>query len=104
MSSDIPELDLLVIRAGGMHLADNLLMALAIGAASGGHKHPLGVVEGATGRPATVQALAGNLTCRGLDPSRHRLFVPGGARALSSAVRRTFGVDTAIRRLSTGHC
>ena len=87
MSSDISEIDLLVIRIDGMHLADNLLTASAIGAASGGHEHPLGVVEGAAGRRAS----AGSPACRGLDPSMRRLFVPDGAGALSSAVRRTFG-------------
>ncbi len=52
------------------------------------------VVEGAAGRPATVQASAGNLVERGPDPSRHRLPVPGGARApggpsgRASAIRR----------------
>ena len=89
MSSDISELDLLVIQIDGMHLRSDLLMVGAIGAASGGHKHPLGVVEGATENTATVQALLDNLIERGLDPSAHRLFVLDGAKALSAAVRRT---------------
>ena len=91
MSSDIPEAGLPVIRAGGMHLATDLLTAPAIGAASGGHEHPPGVAEGRAGRPATVQASAGSPACRGPDPSRRRLFVPGGAGAPASVVRRTFG-------------
>ena len=91
MSSDIPEAGLPVIRAGGMHLADNLLTAPAIGAASGGHRHPPAVVEGRAGNKATVRASAGCPACRGLDPSVRRLFVLDGARAPSPAVRRTFG-------------
>ena len=85
MSSDIPEAGLLVIRIDGMHMTDNLLMVGAIGIDAGGHKHPLGVVEGATENTATVQALLDNLIERGPDPSRHRLFVPGGA---NTAIRR----------------
>ncbi len=98
MSSDISALDLLVIQIDGMHLRSDLLMVGAIGVDAGGHKHPLGVVEGATENTATVRALAGNLIERGLDPSAHRLFVLDGAKALSGAVRRTFGVGTAIQR------
>ena len=98
MSSDISGLDLLVIQIDGMHMTDNLLMVGAIGVDAGGHKHPLGVVEGATENTATVQALLENLIERGLDPSAHRLFVLDGAKALSGAVRRTFGAGTAIQR------
>ncbi len=94
MSSDTPEAGLPVMQAGGMHLATDLLTAPAIGAGPGGHEHPPAVVEGATGRPATVQALLDNLIERGLDPSMRRLFVLDGARAPASAVRRTFGAGT----------
>ncbi len=91
MSSDIQEAGLLVIRPDGMHLATDLLMIGAIGTGPGGHEHPPGVVEGRAGNKATVQALLDNPACRGLDPSVRRLFVPGGAGAPASAVRRIFG-------------
>ena len=37
-----------------------------------GHKHPLGLVEGATENAAVVQALIDNLIERGLDPKACR--------------------------------
>jgi putative transposase len=47
--------------------------------------------EGATENAATVQALIDNLVERGLDPAVPRLFIIDGAKALSKAIRRTFG-------------
>jgi len=58
----------------------------------------LGVVEGATENAATVQALLDNLIERGLDPAVCRLFIVDGAKALTKAIRRTFGADTPIQR------
>ena len=45
-----------------------------------------------------VQALLDNLTGRGLDPTVPRLFIVDGAKALSRAIRNTFGVAAAIQR------
>ena len=45
-----------------------------------------------------VQALLDNLIGRGLDPKVCRLFVIDGAKALSKAIRRTFGRHTPIQR------
>ncbi len=61
-------------------------------------KHPLGVAEGATENAATVQSLIDNLIERGLDPAVPRLFIIDGAKALSRAIRRTFGRAAAIQR------
>src|SRR5271157_1393202 len=63
-----------------------------------GDKHPLGLVEGATENATTVLALIDNLVERGLDPTVRRLFIIDGAKALSKAIRRTFGRDAAIQR------
>ena len=86
MSSDLSELDLLVIQIDGMHISDNLLMIGALGIDKKGVKHALGVVEGATENAATVQALLDNLVERGLDPQVPRLFIVDGAKALSKAI------------------
>jgi len=43
-------------------------------------------------------ALIDNLVGRGLDPTVRRLFIIDGAKALSKAIRRTFGRDAAIQR------
>ena len=98
MVSDLSALDLLVIQIDGLHMDDNLLMLGAVGVDADGRKHPLGVVEGATENAATVQALLDNLIDRGLDPAVCRLFIVDGAKALTKAIRRTFGADIPIQR------
>lgn len=97
LGSDLSELDLLVMQIDGLKVGDHLLVA-AIGVDNEGHKHVLGIAEGATENVATVQALLDNLIDRGLDPEIPRLFIVDGARALSRAIRRTFGRAAAIQR------
>ena len=87
---------LLVIQIDGLHVGDHVLMA-AIGVDGNGDKHVLAVVEGATENTVVVQALIDNLLARGLDPTLPRLFIDG-AKALSKAIRNTFGVAAAIQR------
>lgn len=98
MSRDLPKLDLLVIQIDGLHLDNKLLTIAAIGIDGVGDKHPLGVVEGATENAAAVQALINNLIGRGLDPTLSRLFIVDGAKALSRAIRSSFGPPALIQR------
>ncbi len=98
MNADLSKLDLLVVQIDGLHVSDNLVLVAAIGIDADGGKHPLAVVEGATENTATVQALLDNLVERGLDPAVPRLFIVDGAKALSKAIRATFGRDVAIQR------
>ena len=93
-----PALDLLVIQIDGIHMRRDLILVAAIGVDAKGAKHPLGLLEGATENAATVQALIDNLIERGLDPAVPRLFIIDGAKALSKAIRRTFGRHTPIQR------
>ncbi len=97
LSSELSDLDLLVIQIDGLHVGDHVLVA-AIGVDGDGNKHVLAVVEGATENTATVQALLDNLIERGLDPTVPRLFIVDGAKALTKAIRNTFGATTAIQR------
>jgi transposase-like protein len=97
LAADLSALDLLVIQIDGLHVGDHVLVA-AIGVDARGDKHVLGIAEGATENAATVQALLDNLIARGLDPSLPRLFILDGAKALSKAVRNTFGIAAAIQR------
>src|SRR5689334_18619165 len=55
-------------------------------------------MEGATENAAVVQALIDNLIERGLDPAVPRLFIIDGAKALSKAIRRTFGRYAFVQR------
>ena len=98
MAIDLSQHDLLVIQIDGLHLADSLLMMGAVGVDAEGNKHPLCVVEGATENATTVQALLDNLIERGLDPAVCRLFIVAGAKALTKAIRGTFGADIPIQR------
>ena len=97
VASDLSGLDLLVIQIDGIHMDEDLILVAAIGVDAKGDKHPLGLIEGATENAATVQALINNLVERGLDPAVPRLFIIDGAKALSKAIRRTFGHTAAIR-------
>ena len=98
MASDLSDLDLLVIQIDGIHMDEDLILVAAVGVDAMGDKHPLGLIEGATENAATVQALIDNLIERGLDPAVPRLFIIDGAKALSKAIRRTFGPTAAIQR------
>jgi putative transposase len=98
MACDLSGLDLLVIQIDGIHMDDDLILVAAIGVDAMGDKHPLGLAEGATENAAAVQALIDNLVERGLDPAVPRLFIIDGAKALSKAIRRTFGAAAAIQR------
>lgn len=48
-------------------------------------------MEGASENAATVRALLDDLVSRGLASTVPRLFIVDGAKALSNAIRRTFG-------------
>lgn len=98
MASDLSQLDLLAIQIDGLHIDDELMLVAAVGIDGHGSKHPLAVVEGATENTATVQALLDNLIQRGLDAGVVRLFIVDGAKALSKAIRRSFGSDIPIQR------
>src|SRR5271167_3606002 len=98
MASDLSKLDLLVIQIDGVHIEEDLMLLAAVGVDGAGGKHPLGVIEGAAENATVVQALLDNLIERGLDPKVCRLFIIDGAKALTKAIRRTFGRHTPIQR------
>jgi transposase-like protein len=97
LAKDLSELDLLVIQIDGLHVGDHVLVA-AIGVDGAGDKHVLAVLEGATENRAVAQALLDNLIDRGVDPEVPRLFIVDGAKALSRAIRNSFGHAAAIQR------
>lgn len=98
MAQDLSGLDLLAVQIDGIHVTEDLVLLAAVGIDAEGAKHPLGLVEGATENAAVVQALLDDLVGRGLDPAVPRLFIVDGAKALTKAIRRTFGRDTPIQR------
>jgi putative transposase len=98
MVSDLGHLDIMVVQIDGIHIAEDIVLVAAIGIDGEGAKHPLGVIEGASEHSAVVQALIDNLIERGLDPAVPRLFIIDGSKALSKAIRRSFGRHTPIQR------
>ena len=98
MAADLSSLDLLIVQIDGIHIDRDLMLLAAVGIDGNGEKHPLGVIEGASENTAVVQALLDNLIGRGLDPAVCRLFIIDGAKALSKAIRNTFGRHTPIQR------
>jgi transposase-like protein len=98
LATDLSGLDLLVVQIDGIHITEHLVLVAAIGIDAQGIKHPLALAEGATENAAVVQALIDDLIERGLDPAVPRLFIIDGAKALSKAIRRSFGRHTPIQR------
>ena len=98
MAADLSTLDLLVIQIDGIHIDQDLILLAAVGVDGNGDKHPLGVMEGASENAAVCQALLDNMVGRGLDPAVCRLFIIDGSRALSKAIRNTFGRSAPIQR------
>jgi putative transposase len=98
LARDLSGLDLLVVQIDGIHITEHLVLVAAIGIDAQGIKHPLALAEGATENAAVVQALIDDLIERGLDPGVPRLFIIDGAKALSKAIRRSFGRHTPIQR------
>lgn len=97
LAADLSELDLLVIQIDGLRVGDHVLVA-AIGIDEAGDKHVLALALGATENAAVVKALLADLIERGLQPDIARLFIVDGAKALSRAVRDTFGRFALIQR------
>jgi hypothetical protein len=103
LAADLSRLDLLAVQIAGIHLAEDVLndlqLVAAVGINGAGRKHPVGLlVVGPTENAAVMQALLDELVKRGLDPSVPRLFLIDRAKALSTAIRRTFGRDPPVQR------
>ena len=98
MAPDLSGLDIMVVQIDGIHISEHLVLVAALGIDGEGFKHPLGLMEGATEHSAVVQALIDDLIERGLDPTVCRLFIIDGSKALTKAIRRSFGRQTPIQR------
>jgi len=86
-----------IVMIDGIHLGDHLVL-IALGIDFEGKKQVLGLREGGTENHQVAKSLLGDLVERGLDPERARLFVIDGAKALTSAIRKTFGRLAEVQR------
>ena len=85
-SAPLDSLDLVALILDGVHIGEHCLV-VALGIAADGHKHALGLWEGATENTAVCQSLLANLQSRGLRTDRSLLVILDGALALHKAVR-----------------
>jgi putative transposase len=86
-----------VLLIDGLVYADEYIV-VALGVDEKGKKHVLGLVQGASENAAVVQGLLDDLIQRGLDAKARRLYVLDGAKALRSAVKKTFGDEGPVQR------
>ena len=89
--------DLLVIYVDGIQFGAHHVLA-AVGVDDDGKKHVLGVRQGASENAEVTRALLEDLVERGLDPSRRRLFVIDGSKALRKAIDQVFGHGHPVQR------
>jgi transposase-like protein len=86
-----------IIMIDGIHMGDHLVL-IALGIDFEGKKQVLGLREGDTENGQVVRSLLRDLLDRGLEQERARLFVIDGAKALTSAIEKTFGSLAEIQR------
>jgi putative transposase len=91
------ELDIIVVMIDGKVIAQKHVL-IAIGVDTAGAKHALGIREGASENAQIVTALLEDLVARGLGPSRPRLFVIDGSKALRAGIERVYGDTAAVQR------
>jgi putative transposase len=91
------DVKLLVIYIDGL-IFGKYTMIGAIGVDTQGHKHVLGIREGATENAAVVTALLEDVVARGVDPKRKMLFVIDGSKALRAAINAVFGAEQPVQR------
>lgn len=91
------ELDILVVYIDGICLGSHHILG-AIGVDSTGNKHVLGLRQGSSENTTTVSELLNDLVSKGVGPTRKRLFVIDGAKALRGGIDRVYGQDNPVQR------
>ena len=96
-AAPLEDLDLVGLLLDGVHVGEHCLI-VALGVASDGTKHALGLWEGSTENATVCQSLLSNLQSRGLRTDRSLLVLLDGSQALRKAVRETFGNVALVQR------
>ena len=97
LSRRFDDVKLLIIYIDGLIFGEYTMMGV-VGVDTQGHKHVLGIREGATENAAVVTALLEDVVARGIDPQRKMLFVIDGSKALRAAIHAVFGADQPVQR------
>ena len=93
----LEELDLLIIYLDGVIFGDHHVLVV-VGVDSEGHKHVLGVAEGASENQVVAKELLEDLVRRGVKLDRKYLFVIDGSKALRAAIDAVFGAENPVQR------
>jgi len=93
----LEELDLLILYVDGVIFGDHHVL-VAVGVDEEGHKHVLGLAEGASENQVVVRGLLEDLAGRGLKTDRQYLFVIDGSKALRAAIDAVFGTQNPVQR------
>lgn len=97
LSRDLSGLDIVALMLDGLVVGDHVAL-VALGIDADGHKHPLGVTEGATENAVACTKLLADLRDRGLRTDRSILVVIDGSKALRKAVNDIFGKRGVVQR------
>jgi transposase-like protein len=89
--------DILIVYLDGIQFGPTHVL-VALGVDTQGYKHVLGLREGASENATVVKDLLTDIVARGLDPTRRRLFVIDGSKALRKAIDEVFGDQNPIQR------
>jgi transposase-like protein len=91
------EKDILIVYLDGVVFGGHHVI-VAIGVDSEGHKHVLGLRDGASENATVCTALLEDLVERGVKPDRRRLFVIDGSKALRKAIDAVYGQENPVQR------
>jgi putative transposase len=97
LSAGVSSLGIVSILIDGIAFRGHTIL-VALGVASDGLKHVLGLHEGSTENAAVAKALLADLIERGLPTDRPLLFVIDGGRGIHKAVLDLFGDLAVIQR------
>jgi transposase-like protein len=97
LSRRFDDLKLLIIYIDGVVFGEHTMIG-AVDVDTEGHKHVLGIREGATENATVVTELLQNIVARGVDPKQRRLFIIDGSKALRAAINAVFGADQPVQR------
>jgi len=89
--------DILIIYIDGIVFGGHHVI-VAIGVDSEGHKHVLGLRDGASENATVCTSLLEDLVERGVQPDRRRLFVIDGSKALRKAIDAVYGTGNPVQR------
>ena len=94
---DLSDKDLLIVYLDGIQFGEHHILA-AVGVDVDGHKHVLGLRDGASENAGVVKGLLEELVARGVTPNRRRLFVIDGSKALRTAIDQVYGGQNPVQR------